>query len=231
MKSIIFQEEYRLILGWVLATSIGVVLSEEFLTIPILKAIELIFHLDWYRLSPFTIILVSEVTTGILVGTFQWLILRNYIKHNSWWLLVTPLGMILGSYISRFALRMADNNFYLLGNSWFVALWLSRFLYGVIIGSSQWLVLRKSVSKSWVWLIANGLSWSLAITISTEFVRPSIYGYYGVRGGSTPLLFINTYYEIVIYGSLGILVGIITGITLWWLLKQQSVTAQTTAHR
>jgi hypothetical protein len=227
MKSTIFWKEYGLILGWILVTFIGVVLSEEFLAIPILDAIVLIFHLDWYRLSPFTIVLVSEVTTGILVGTFQWLILRNYIKHNSWWLLVTPLGMILGSYISRFALRMADDNFYLLGNSWSVALWLSIFLYGVVIGLGQWLVLRKSVSNSWTWLIANGISWSLAITISKEFIRPSIYGYFG--WSSTPYVFFNTYYEIVIYGSVGILVGLITGITLWWLLKQQSVMVKTAA--
>ncbi len=227
MKSIIFREEYGLILGWVLATSIGVVLSEEFLTIPILNAIGLIFHLDWYRLSSFTAVLVSEVTTGILVGALQWLILRTYIKHNSWWIFVTPLGMVLGTYISRFALRIADDHFYLLGNSWSIALWLSRFLYGVIIGSSQWLVLQKSVSKSWAWLIANGFSWSLAITISTEFIRPSIYGYFGMS--TTPYIFFNTYYEIIIYSSLGIVVGIITGIILCWLLKQQSVTAQTAA--
>ncbi len=215
MKSVVFQEKHILIWGWALATSIGVVLSEEFLAIPILDIIGLIFHLDWYRLSPFTIVLVSEVTKGVLIGVLQSLLLRKYVKHNSWWIFVTALGMILGSYI-----------IYLL-ITWHINLWFSRFLYGVIIGSSQWLVLRKSVTKSWVWLIANGLSWSLAITISTEFIRPGIYGYFGMS--TTPYIFINTYYEIVIYGSLGILVGIITGLILWWLIKHQSVTVQTAA--
>jgi hypothetical protein len=220
MKSTISRKEYRLIAAWVLATSIGFVLSKAFLITQVQRVISVVFQQDNLGLSLF----ISEVTTGILVGIFQWLVIRTRLPHNLWWIFVTPLGMLLGSYTSRL-FWVIENQFSLI-DIWVVNFWLSRFLYGIIIGLIQWVVLRHSLHKSWLWVIVNGFGWLLAITIGLDVIHPRLYDF-GILDFVD--YFDNPYYEAVINGTIGAVVGIATGSLLLWLLRQKSSLLQTAA--
>jgi len=214
MKSTISQKERKFILEWVLATTIGFVLGEVFLTRLTFSAIPTNSAQNNIDMLLIMLNMTSGITTGILVGIFQWLILRNRLPHILWWISVTPLGMAIGGLIR--ILFIAESR-YLLMDIWPVAIWLSRFFYGAAIGLSQWFVLRQSLLKTWLWVITNGFGWALAITIGEDFIRRIFYPLAGVYYLRSP------YSEVAIYGTVGILVGIITGLLLLWLLRKKDL--------
>ena len=223
MKFRVFWNKYGLVVEWVLATLIGQMLSGLFVTTQVHVPIPVDFDLEILGISRtiFEAVLISEVIHGISLGMFQWLVLRSRVSQSARWIVVTPLGMIFGGYMSPLFLKVEHQ--LLLRGLGPIDVGLSMVLYGVTIGLSQWVVLRKSLSIAWTWVITNGLGWSLAITLGTDFIRRSLYGY----PGFISYTLVNPYYEIVIHSSIGMFVGIITGLFLWWLLNQKNDTNQT----
>ena len=217
MKSMVSRENFELTIGWVFATVIGVVLSEVFLIVRVLDIIPVILKQDNYGLSLFTVTLVSEVTLGLSVGVFQWLLLRTRLSYTRWWIFVTPLGMLLGSYLLSLFYYFESQFFRI--NIWQLDHWIGMFLFGATIGFCQWLVLRKSLNRPKIWIIASGLGWAIGRIISSDYIRSRLYGYNDL--GGMPYIFFDLYREIAIYGIFGILVGLITGVFLLLLLRQK----------
>lgn len=117
--------------------------------------------------------------------------------------------MLGSSFIQSFFYRVID--------FWPIDHLLNLFLYGAVIGLSQWLVLRKSFRHAWAWVLANGFGWAVAILIGQEVIRPRLYGLPAV--GWIDYL-PNPVYEVIIYLAIGAVVGTATGLLLLGLLRQ-----------
>ena len=79
-------------------------------------------------------------------------------------------------------------------------------LIGLVIGSAQWLVLRKQLSQSHWWILANILG------IAATFFAID---YYSRRFQPA-----STWIFIFLFSIFGIIYGGITGFALVWLLRQ-----------
>ena len=216
---ITIKKEHKLLLKWVLATVIGFVLGEVFLSPRAFDFLPVDFPQSAWDLLSIVLGVSPGINAGLLVGAFQWLILRSYTPNSWWWIIVTPLGMASGSIIETLFFKITSHY-----SS--IDIWISIFLYGVVIGLCQWAVLRQSLINAWTWVITNGFGWALAITIGEDIIRPRLYDF-GFLDFVQYLY--NPIYEIAIYGTVGILIGIITGLLLLWLLKQKGVMVQTAA--
>ena len=139
---------------------------------------------------------------GTVVGSFQWWVLRKRLPQARWWVLATALASAIG-----FLIAMAVSNAVSVFVSDAVIIdTVSYSLMGLVIGSAQWLVLRKQIYQSHWWILASvlGIAATLfAIVYSSRF-----------EGGS----FLQSYLSL--FGIFGIIYGVITGFALVWLLPQ-----------
>ncbi len=111
---------------------------------------------------------------GTIVGISQWFILRKYLFSKSW-ILITALGWAISMFLaSLVTLRLGITNS---SGHVFLAIWLGF--------SPQWLVLRRNVKCSWIWIWISLLS---AILVSTLWMllipNPSLtigYSLYGLK--------------------------------------------------
>jgi len=118
-----------------------------------------------------------ESGVGLLIGVTQWLVLRSRLPNSYWWILATAVGWFCGRLI---ALGFFPPEYGILAGS----------ALGAVVGSCQWLILRKSVHRAYWWVIISILGWTWAMT--------------GVLG---------TY-------LIGAVVGAVTGIALDFLYRQ-----------
>jgi hypothetical protein len=218
MKSFVLQKESRFIIGWVVLTSVGFVLGEVFLSPPAFRFVPTSLLESKFDLFGIMLGVASGIVTGCAIGFFQWLTLRNYITRSWLWMIATSSGMASGVFIERLGFVMIRYYLatYIATEAWAIINWISIFVDGLTIGLIQWVVLRKLSSKAWTWVIANGFGWVIATTIGDDVIRPILY----------PCCFdylISPISEIVIYGVVGILFGIITGVLLPRLLKQNNL--------
>jgi len=96
-------------------------------------------------------------TAGAVVGAGQFLVLRRVIK-SAWWIPATSadwgLGVMLGALMQPVIQAQAGIG------------------AGIALGVTQWLILRRHVSKAGWWILASTLSWTLAWAIAWNIVGP-----------------------------------------------------------
>ena len=139
---------------------------------------------------------------GAVVGSLQWWVLRKRLSQARWWILATVLvSAILFSTAEVLSNAASD----VVSNTVIQGVVISS-LIGLVIGSAQWLVLRKQLSQSHWWILASvlGITATLfAIFYSSRFEQISIWDL--ILG---------------LLGISGIIYGVITGFALVWLLRQ-----------
>jgi hypothetical protein len=137
--------------------------------------------------------IVSFLTFGMVLGLGQWLVLRNLVQNSKSWILATVLGATLGLAITNVIQRaLVGGSLYFMGGS------LGLAALGLVLGVSQWWVLRQHLSKAGWWIIIYAASW---------FVGGSIAWAMGLR--------LFEYIKIIAdYAVLGLIVGACTGILL-----------------
>ena len=218
-------QDHKLILNWTLATVVGFVLGEVYLkllTFSLVSSSLIRSEFDWFGIM---LGVAAGVATGFSVGFFQWLVLRKYFTHNWLWVLATFIGVTIGNFTEYLIFVLISNHplSYIFTWSSVVVKLIILFIAGLEIGLIQKAVLQKFLSKTWIWVITVGISWALATIIGNDVIRPI---FYPTLGG---LIFyaINLFAEIVIYGTSGMIFGIITGSLLLWLFKQNHIIIQT----
>jgi hypothetical protein len=131
---------------------------------------------------------VELVVIGAIVGTAQWLVLRRQLHSAGWWILASAMGLIL-SYIIIPARPVSEYRSY--------ELLFEDAFRGVVIGTAQWLVLRRQIHRA-IWHI-------LASAVGNVVVGSALYVLY-------------------VYGVMRAIVltvgEAITGAVLVWLLRQ-----------
>lgn len=114
----------------------------------------------------------SVAAGGVLVGVFQWLILRRYIRGSAWWVLA-GLGAAAAGAIVVFGVGRFDSNL-----GWGVG----AGLYGTLAGVMQWLVLRRKVSQAGWWVLACTVGWVVAFPLGDLGGPPGWAAYGAITG-------------------------------------------------
>lgn len=218
-------EDYKLFLKWVLATTIGFVLGDVYLTSLTFRFVPTSLvesEFDWFGIM---LGVAVGVATGFSVGIFQWLVLKKYFAQNWLWILATFIGIISGNFTEGLMIVLTRNlplTYIFIWSSVVVNL-IILFIAGLEIGLIQMIVLQKFLSKTWIWAITVAISWTIATVVGNDVVYPIFYPPfdYGFIEYA-----INPYAEIIIHGTSGVMFGVITGILLLWLFKQNRIAIQ-----
>ncbi len=140
---------------------------------------------------------IGGAACGAALGAVQWLVLRRRLPLPRSWIVATSLGMAGG-----LALGVA-----LFGTSTAGSVVLLRGLStGLLIGLAQWVVLRGSVPRAWVWVPTITAGWALGWAVSRASgldLTPN----FAVFGASGAVTF-----------------QALTGLVLAWLFSQRAAT-------
>ena len=107
-----------------------------------------------------SIMSVSGIGPAILIisipiGLAQWLALRRILPTSALWIATVPVGLLLTALLIRIfpdmsSLQLDDESIFVL-TAWF-------FVLGFSIGLPQWLLLRRHLSSSFVWVPGSSLA-------------------------------------------------------------------------
>jgi hypothetical protein len=139
---------------------------------------------------------IGGAASGAALGAVQWLVLRRLLLSRSW-IAATSLGMASGLALTLALFDTSTTGSVLL---------LRGVSTGVLIGLAQWVVLRGSVPRAWVWVPTIAGGWALGWAVS----RAS-----GLD--LTP--------NFAVFGAAGALAfQALTGLVLAWLFSQRAAT-------
>ncbi len=150
----------RVILGWVIANSLGVAaIGALILILPFLTSIPRM--------------LVSSLIIGLPIGVAQWIALRRVAPISILWILSISAGLLLGlmvldSPIASGILGFTDYESVLSLTAAFTTI-------GLLVGLVQWLLLRGHFTKSLVWLLSSavGLGLGSGLVIGSNLIAQS----------------------------------------------------------
>lgn len=165
-----------------------------------------------------TVLHVTGLLTGIVLGIAQWLVLRRYIRHVGKWIAVTAIAMmiawLIGIKVSTLIAFIVTLDVTLTAGTQMTVLLTGIFLLGAwigtVLGLTQWLVLKHHIRLAVWWVFANALAWALGLVVA--FMIASKFHFYpltletALAGCATGL-------------ATGAVVGAITGVALVWILK------------
>jgi hypothetical protein len=206
------KESWTLWEWWVVATVVGVLVGMGIAGIASIIASNLGYA------STVVLFHLVGALQGMALGFTQWLVLRRYVKHVGWWIVVTAIAAILAWLIGLKVIVVLTLIFYdgvmtqtgsltLLKAVFFLGSWI-----GAVLGLAQWFVLRTHVRNGIGWVFVNALAWGLGLLVvwmGTTWMKP---GEFTIE---TALVYMAT------GGIVGVVVGSITGIALVWLLKRR----------
>jgi hypothetical protein len=137
---------------------------------------------------------IAGAACGAVLGMVQWLVLRRRLSLPRSWIVATSLGMAGG-----LALTVA-----LFSTSTAGSVLLRGLSTGLLIGLAQWVVLRRSVPRAWVWVPTIAAGWALGWAVSRA-IGLDLTPNFAVFGASGALVF-----------------QALTGLVLAWLLSQRA---------
>ena len=204
------KDSWKLWEWWLLATVVGTIVA---VAIAILGSM---IAMNFGPVSTIVMLHLIGALEGLVLGFTQWLVLRRYIKHIGPWIIATGIASLIVWLVSvKFfaVLALISFNSTMNANTTFVirqAVFGLGLWAGAVLGSAQWLVLRRHVHKGIGWVLANSLAWGLGLLVAfvgVTWVKP------GELVLETAMLHIAT------GTAVGAIVGAITGIALVWFLK------------
>lgn len=146
--------------------------------------------------------LLVPIWAGVLVGTFQWLVLRQFLTHSADWILHGGASWALAYALGLLTIQA-------LGNTP-VGVLFGYVLFGLIMAVMQWPVLRREIPNLTPWLLANVVGWALGAKLGEV-------GLGLLATGGTVNLALSAG---VIAGITGLTAGAITGMALVWIVRQ-----------
>lgn len=175
-------------------------------------------------------VLAGTLVEGTVVGTAQWLVLRRPLPGMRWraWVLATAvgafvawtLGMLPSTLLSTVSATQSSaptepSNSVVYGLAALMGL-----VAGAVLGTPQWLVLRRHVPRAALWIAANALAWAPGMVMA--FVAANLLFATGI-GISAVVL------AIAALAAIGTVVGAIHGLVLIWLVRLRQSMASDTA--
>jgi hypothetical protein len=130
------------------------------------------------------------VIIGLVIGLGQWVLLRRKILYSGWWVLASGVG---------FAIAGIGDGAIVIESLY------TGVVYGIVAGIGQWLILRRQVANSTIWIAFCAFGWGVAWVI-------------GLLLGLSDDWSIGIWLFGLIFGVLG---GGSTGGMMVWLLNQR----------
>lgn len=186
--------EGSLWLGWTLATMAGMLFG-------FLPFIFLITIIELWLAR-----LIIPLWAGLLVGIFQWLVLRRYLTQCSDLILNDVAGWALGYAVGLMVIQALSDTL--------VGALLGYALFGLIVAVLQWPILRREIPNALPWVIASIIGWSLGAVLGQvilNLVAPP--------GEPISQLVSTT----VLSGVTGLVAGAVTALALVWIVRQPEV--------
>ncbi len=140
----------------------------------------------------------------VVAGTAQWLVLRRRVQLGGWWVFASAVGsavaLVAGSAVGL-AVARAEGAGMAAGGA------VGSVVAGAVLGTAQWLILRKRVQRSGWWVLASGLGWAVGWMVG---------GVVGPVAGAVGA----TWVGLVGGAVVGAVYGALTGIALVLLLRR-----------
>jgi hypothetical protein len=144
----------RFYILWVLANGLGTIIgtiilifllvSFGMLSIPLPEQQSKLEGI-WKMVTGISIV---SIPFGGIIGIMQWLVIRKYIANSGFWFATSAIAMFTGytvsSVIPIFYLGHQPSD-----------LFISWFFFGAVSGALQWLILRRQINYSGLWIIVN----------------------------------------------------------------------------
>ena len=105
--------------------------------------------------------LVLGVVLGLTSGITQWLVLRSYIARSVWWILSTCVAW--GIFWSLNIAGVFGQGSGVIGKVWEGVG--HGALFGLLLGLSQWFVLRNKVHTAEMWVWVNMIGWGIGAAL------------------------------------------------------------------
>jgi hypothetical protein len=185
---------------WTLATTMGLVLGIA-ISLLVISGISKLTNIDEDTIAIFIIL----PSIGFSIGFLQWLNLRKRVSWASMWIWVTAAGWVISIPLALSLYTWLQS----ISASAFVDVWgktIQATMIAILIGTIQWLLLRRHISRAGWWILANLIGWKAASLTAVAGAMVSVLD-------SIPM---------------GISVGVITGLVLAWLLQQPRMVPNTT---
>ncbi len=156
----------------------------------------------------FLTVIVFGLSSGIVIGVLQWLVLRQQLNQAYWWVLATAVGWST-SLIIVSRIQLIDK----LSDEWFVFYGIIfGIVSGVIVGAMQWLILKQQVIKAGWWVLISIISYTGGSTLGAGAA-------YILSVDMNPMVGAVVFW-LTFAAVFGIISGAITGTALIWLLRQ-----------
>jgi len=99
----------------------------------------------------------NEVGVGIFIGVAQWVVLRRYFSQAWWWIVASAAGWIAGWAIIISGLVVSP------GRGLLTAI-VSGTIFGLTMGVAQWIIFRRWVKLSGLWVLLSIPGWTIGLT-------------------------------------------------------------------
>jgi hypothetical protein len=142
--------------------------------------------------------------SGLFIGSFQWIVLRQWIPQARRWIPLSVVGFGLVHFLNdALPYRALSMPLYLM-------------VGGLSVGLCQYIALRHSLSKAILWPLITAVSWTFGFLAAFEAVRILIV---------QP----NPLGALLVFGSIiGLTTGLITGLALKWLSLDSQINLEKT---
>jgi hypothetical protein len=171
-----------------------------------------------------SLLFAAVLFEGLCVGVAQWWVLRERLELKAAsWIGMTVLGGAVAWLIGMVAgstLTFESNTTVVSEPSLVFTLLLAGLMglgLGGLLGTAQWVVLRRYVERGVWWIAANGLAWAVGMTII--FATTDVLAFIPLR----VLAILSAIVALLLTGGL---VGAVHGSVLVWLLSAQEVSSR-----
>jgi hypothetical protein len=178
-------------LWWLLATAGGAAVGAAITFVALAHVLDQL-HQAAYGL-------VIGTVFGAVIGTAQWLVLRSHLDRSGWWVLLTLIGWVVFWELNLLNLLGAAAGIA------FIPDILHLGLFGGLVGSLQWVLLRGRVRGAGWWVLASVLAGMFGALVA-DGVNAALHR-------DIPLDFLT--------GSM--VGGVVNGVTMMWLLQRPAL--------
>lgn len=184
------RNEFGLWLGWTLATGAGMLVGFT----------SLLLFADFLGLGIYRVL--TPLWAGMLVGVFQWLVLRQYMTYSVDWIFTGIAAWSLAFALGLLVVQILSGTFW--------GTLIAYVVFGIIIAVVQWPVLRREIPDVLPWVLANVAGWALGAYLSSLALD------WVVNGPSPGQWLVSA----VSSGVTGLIAGAVTGVVLVWIVRK-----------
>jgi len=141
---------------YVLVTTIGFALGGSLAGGTIRAIVDSRGAQEW---SPIDGLVLGGALFGWVIGSLQWLVLRNEIARAGWWIPATSAGWAASFALLAVATQISRSS----GPFVVIAGAVAFATIGAVTAVLQWLVLRRPFRQAGAWVVGSGVSFIIAI--------------------------------------------------------------------